>query len=253
MNIGLILAGGAIGFLLQTLLLVGLGRFFSTRLRFSKAMKIVLLSFFISFIVGIVLGFFRSAGFGTESASTAGLNPLLLIFGGIEIAFTLAALAYFIREEVKLPWKRSFILAALVTIISWGFIIGSLVFLRTYAVEPFVISDVGMAPTYEEGDEVLVQKIYKQYRRGDVLIFTASDDSLQIGRIVGLPGETVAINKGILTVDGKEVPYHGRATTTTQVSLPAGEGTYITVEDNQFYYPTAVPTSSIVGSVLFAK
>ncbi len=252
MNIGLILSGATVAFVLQTLLLLGFGRFFSARLRFSKAVRIVLLSFFISFIVGIVLGFFRSAGFGTPPAST-GVYPLLLIFGGIEIAFTLTALAYFIREEVKLPWKRSFTLAALVTIISWGLIIGSLVALRTYAVEPFVISDVGMAPTYKEGTEVLVQKIYTHYKRGDVLIFKASDGSLQIGRIVGLPGETVAITAGVLTVDGKEVPYHGIATTTAKATLPAGEEEYITVEDNQFYYPTVVPKSVVVGSVLFAK
>lgn len=66
-----------------------------------------------------------------------------------------------------------------------------------------------MSPTLSNKDEVIINKfIYTltDPKRGDVVVFRPNGNEnthLNIKRVVGLPGETIRVEKGILYIDGE--------------------------------------------------
>jgi signal peptidase I len=77
---------------------------------------------------------------------------------------------------------------------------------RAFVAEPFAIPSESMAPTLRPGDHVLVEKLSYRFgspRRGDLVVFRSPDGgSLAVKRIVGLAGDRVAIEDGVLAIDG---------------------------------------------------
>lgn len=75
-----------------------------------------------------------------------------------------------------------------------------------------------MEPTLHTNDRVIVEKITYRFRspeRGDVVVVRVKDRSQPlIKRIVGLPGETIAIHDGRVYIDGRPLdePYLSRPT-----------------------------------------
>ncbi len=81
--------------------------------------------------------------------------------------------------------------------------------IRLYVAQPFLVSGRSMTPTFEPGDYLIVDELtYRSHdpERGDVIIFGYPLDPAQvlIKRIVALPGETVQIADGVVTVVGKD-------------------------------------------------
>jgi signal peptidase I len=78
---------------------------------------------------------------------------------------------------------------------------------RAYVAEPFAIPSESMEPTLRPGDHVLVEKLSYRFgspRRGDLVVFRSPDGgSLAVKRIVGLAGDRVAIEDGVLAIDGR--------------------------------------------------
>jgi signal peptidase I len=71
-----------------------------------------------------------------------------------------------------------------------------------------------MNPTLQNGEYILVNRLaYKtgQPERGDIIVFSFPADEGQdlIKRVIGLPGETVKIGDGIVTINGQKLrePY----------------------------------------------
>ena len=100
--------------------------------------------------------------------------------------------------------------------------------IRPFIVEAFRIPSESMAPTLEVGDRVLANKFiyrFKQPDRKDVVIFDVPDQHAPlIKRIVGLPGDAIAVRNGKLFVNGErqnepylneEIPDHSFFETTT--------------------------------------
>lgn len=74
-----------------------------------------------------------------------------------------------------------------------------------------VVQENSMEPVLQAGDEVMLNTAAYQFsspKRGDIIAFRLEGDehsSVHIKRIIGLPGETVVIHEGQVTINGK--PY----------------------------------------------
>lgn len=135
---------------------------------------------------------------------------------------------------------------------------------RIFIAQPFMVSGASMSPTFESGQYLIVDEI--SYRlespaRGDVIILKKprQESEYLIKRIVGLPGETVIINDGAVSVkesgNGKETainePYvKNKSAENSEYDL--GEDEYFVMGDNRpvsldsrFIGP--VPKDHIVG------
>jgi signal peptidase I len=82
------------------------------------------------------------------------------------------------------------------------------VFLITFVLRTFYIPSVSMVPTLQVGDVLLVDEVaYRLHRPkpGDVAVFTppvysAGNDFIK--RVVGVPGDTIAISNGVVYRNG---------------------------------------------------
>lgn len=68
----------------------------------------------------------------------------------------------------------------------------------------FEISEMSMTPTLQPGDYVLVDRGRRPVYRGDIVVFEHPDlpTFYMVKRIVGLPGEDLAIESGSVLIDG---------------------------------------------------
>ena len=77
--------------------------------------------------------------------------------------------------------------------------------LRTWVAEPFIVSGLSMFPTFNNAQYLIVDQLtydFHQPMRGDVVIFKYPLDpkTYFIKRVIGLPGETVSIADGVVTI-----------------------------------------------------
>ena len=89
-------------------------------------------------------------------------------------------------------------------------------FIRPFVVEAFYVPSESMVPTLEVGDRVLVNKFiyhFTEPERGHIVVFevkTASGtEEHLVKRVVGLPGDEIAVREGVLLVNGvpQKEPY----------------------------------------------
>lgn len=79
------------------------------------------------------------------------------------------------------------------------------VFVQHFLIRPFIVNGASMDPTLTTGDYLLIDRLSYRLRapeRGDVIVFKSppEPDKYFVKRIVGLPGETVVIKKGIVSI-----------------------------------------------------
>ncbi len=140
--------------------------------------------------------------------------------------------------------------------------------IRVFVVSPFIVDGESMHPTFENLDYLIVDELVYDFRapaRGEVIVFRypSNPSIFYIKRIIGLPGETVSINRGVVTIiraDGSALtlaePYivNDDATYTKDVSLNTGE--YFVMGDNRPNSSDSriwgsLPTKDIIGRVDF--
>lgn len=119
-----------------------------------------------------------------------------------------------------------------ILLVSFALVFG---FVRPFVMEAFWIPSGSMIPTLEIGDRVLVNKFIYRFtdpKRGDIIVFESVDNSNEdlIKRVVGLPGDKIAVRGGKLFVNGEpqKEPY-------TNKKLP----------DRSFYAQTTVPKNHV--------
>ena len=81
--------------------------------------------------------------------------------------------------------------------------------IRVFIISPFVVDGASMHPTFENLDYLIVDEIiyaFKEPARGDVVVFRypGNPSIFYIKRVIGLPGETVSINRGVATITTTE-------------------------------------------------
>ncbi|PAT02434.1 signal peptidase I [Candidatus Izimaplasma bacterium ZiA1] len=63
------------------------------------------------------------------------------------------------------------------------------------------VKETSMEPNYYEGDDIVIEHIFNDYKRFDVIILEADEDTFYIKRIIGLPGETIKLQENSLYID----------------------------------------------------
>jgi len=81
----------------------------------------------------------------------------------------------------------------------------------SYVVQPVRIEGMAMMPTLNNGDKVFVLKRIAELKRGEIVVFLYPRDLSKsyIKRLIGLPGETIEVNNGKVSINGKllDEPY----------------------------------------------
>jgi len=138
---------------------------------------------------------------------------------------------------------------------------------RSFVAQPFLVSGSSMEPGFTDGNYLLVDEVSYRLRepeRGEVIVFRypKNHKAFYIKRIIGLPGETVQIERGKVTVKSsakEEVLEEGYATpswTSGNTNLTLSESQYFVMGDNRnFSFDSRswgpVKKEEIVGLVRF--
>lgn len=137
--------------------------------------------------------------------------------------------------------------------------------IRYFLFQPFSVDGVSMYPNYNHGDYLIVDEISYRLRdpkRGEVIIFKSPLDESQryIKRIIGLPGETVNIADGSITIINSEGSFLLNESeyffepvyTDLDTNITLGDGQYFVLGDNRsMSYDSrrwgTVPEENIIG------
>lgn len=135
---------------------------------------------------------------------------------------------------------------------------------RNYLVEPVRVDGVSMASTLVDGEHMLVEKASYWFRtpaRGEIIIcyYPGYTESC-VKRVIGLPGETVQIEGGIVYINGAPLDERDYWNDTIAGDYPAytvPEGMVFVIGDNRNNSKDsrnasvgAIPPEKVVGRVL---
>jgi signal peptidase I len=83
--------------------------------------------------------------------------------------------------------------------------------IRLFIAQPFIVSGASMEDTFHSGEYLIVDQLTYHFdspQRGDVIVFRYPRDPSKyfIKRIIGVPGDTITIEDGIITIVNKDYP-----------------------------------------------
>ncbi len=78
------------------------------------------------------------------------------------------------------------------------------VIIRAFIATPVLVSGSSMYPTLKNDQLLILKKYDRSYKRFDIVVLDYKEEKL-IKRVIGLPGETVEYNDGILYINDKVV------------------------------------------------
>lgn len=137
------------------------------------------------------------------------------------------------------PWVETVKTLGLSAVLAFG--------IRTFVAEARYIPSGSMLPTLQINDRLIVDKIsyhFQELHRGDIVVFNPTETLKQehytdafIKRVIGLPGDTVKIEDGEVSINGKplEEPYTAQTNSPSDglVGLVSSNGTSVDVCKNK--------------------
>lgn len=162
------------------------------------------------------------------------------------------------QEKKESPWELvRFVLIAVLIMVP----------IRLFVIQPFVVSGSSMFPTFHDKDYLIVDEISYHLgkpERYDVVIFRYPNDPKKffIKRVIGLPNETVEVNKDKVIIKNSEHPegfeieqpyVENNSSDSSKTEL--GEKEYFVMGDNRSAssdsrYWGAVPEKLMVGRAM---
>ena len=106
---------------------------------------------------------------------------------------------HLLRNEIRV-WTRDLLIA-----------IGLALVIIVFLYQPVKVEGTSMAPLLSDQERIFINKFvyrFEAIHRGDVVVFWYPLDRSKsfIKRVIALPGETVTIRQGVVTVNGTVVP-----------------------------------------------
>lgn len=141
-----------------------------------------------------------------------------------------------LRREVW-EWVRALAIAAILFFV-----------IRSFIFAPVIVKGDSMSPTLQNGERLFVTKLVYllgEPKRGDIVVFHASETRDYVKRIIGLPGEMIEVRGDELYINGERVaePYleaakeamrgTGRPLTEDFPPVVVPEGEYFVMGDNR--------------------
>jgi len=116
-----------------------------------------------------------------------------------------------------------------------------IVFFRTFIFQNFVVEGSSMVPTLIQGDRLIVSRLsyfLGEPERGDIIVFQYpyGPERDFVKRIIGKPGETIAIQNGQVFINGKPLPpedYVQNKSSDTIAPVTLGDDEYFVMGDNR--------------------
>ncbi|HDH31661.1 MAG TPA: signal peptidase I [Candidatus Wolfebacteria bacterium] len=125
----------------------------------------------------------------------------------------------------------------------------TVIVVRNFLIQPFLVSGASMEPNFSNGDYLLVDEITYRFRkpqRGEVIVFYYPGDEVTyyIKRIIGLPGERINIKNGQITIYSNDysselvleeyyLPLDIKTSGDKEIAISDNE--YFVLGDNRYY------------------
>ncbi len=108
---------------------------------------------------------------------------------------------------------------------------------QTFIATLGTVSTGSMTPSIMKGDKVVISKLGGSYKRGDIIVFNppTSDDKLYTKRIIGVGGDTIHIEKGVVYVNNAPLKesYVLYTDTFNMDKVVVPDGSYFVLGDNR--------------------
>ena len=142
-------------------------------------------------------------------------------------------------------------------IIPYIIIVLIVVLIRTFIITPVRVDGDSMKNTLKNGDILLLYKLGSINRLDIIVLDEEKDNEKIIKRVIGLPGETVAIKKGKIYINDKVIDdeyAYGETSDYDKVTLEDDE--YFILGDNRLIskdsrYFGPIKKSEIKGKIVF--
>jgi signal peptidase I len=139
--------------------------------------------------------------------------------------------------------------------------------IRYFLFQPFIVKGESMMPNFQSGNYLIVDEIsyrISEPKRGDVIVFKYPLDTTQkfIKRIIGLPGETVEIKNGKISIfkNNQDITLNEKqylpdlSGTSGDIKIVLNNKQYFVMGDNREYsYDSrmwgTLPENNIIGKV----
>jgi len=123
--------------------------------------------------------------------------------------------------------------------------------------QQITIEQTSMVPTLAERQRIFINKLVNQPDRGDIIVFKnpdSSKDTPLIKRVIGLPGEEVAVWSGVVYINGSPLTetYISEMTHYTLQKQTVPDNEYFVLGDNRnasrdSHMGWTVPQDNIIG------
>jgi len=124
-------------------------------------------------------------------------------------------------------WVKSILIAVVLAVL-----------IRLFVLEVFLVDGSSMLPTLSDRERLIVNKFQYHFQDpgpGDVLIFSFSRERDFIKRVIGVPGDDIYIDDGLVYVNGESLPeeYIQDATRGQYGPVTVPEDHYFVLGDNR--------------------
>lgn len=131
------------------------------------------------------------------------------------------------KKEI-MEWVKSIAVALVIVLI-----------VRTFLFTMIRVDGESMLETLQNGDRLaatIIDGKLTGYNRGDVVIcIYPGADHYCVKRVIGLPGETISIKKGVVSIDGEPLdePYITHPSSDSMNAYQIPDGAYFVMGDNR--------------------